>query len=118
MIPCIVMPVSRLHDIARRTACTQMKVNIDRYILCTSSPLCSIREPRYGQNNKGYHILRKGYLSIFDYLHNLMPNIALPICQLPDLTKKPTCTQNVDIDVTFHLRYVPAFNNVYILRNP
>ena len=40
----------------------------------------------------------------------------MPISQLPDLTQKTTCTQNVAMDVTFHLRYVPVFNNVYILR--
>ena len=63
-------------------------------------------------------VFRKGDSSIFDYLDNLIPNIALPISQLPDLTQKTTCTQNVAMDVTFHLRYVPAFKNVYIQRKP
>ena len=118
MIPCIVMPVSQLHDIARKTACTQMKVYIDRYILCTSSTLCGIREPRYGQNTKGYQILRIGYQSIFDYHDSLIPCIVMPKSRLPDVAPKTNCTQNVAMGVIVHLRYVPAFNNVNILRNP
>ena len=118
MISCIVMPVSRLNDIAGKTACTQMKVDIDRYILCTSSPLCGIREPRYGQNNKGYQILRIGYQSIFDYHDSLIACIVMPKSRLHDVAQKTTWTQNLAMDVTFHLRYVQAFNNVHILRNP
>ena len=64
MIPCIVLPVSRLPDIPEKSACTQMKGDINRYVLSTSSPLCNMGESRYRQNNKGYQILRKGYLSI------------------------------------------------------
>ena len=55
---------------------------------------------------------------MFDYLDNLIPSILLLISQLPDITQKTTCTKNVAMDVIFHLRYVPDFNNVYILRNP
>ena len=88
MIPCIVLPISQLHNTAQRTACTQ-NVPIDvTFHLSTSSPLCKIREPRYRQNNKRYHILRIGYLSIFDYLDNLIPNIVLPISQLPISPRK------------------------------
>ena len=61
MIPCIVLPVYRLPDIAQKTAYTQMKVDINRYILSASISLCDIGEPRYRQNNTGYHILRIGY---------------------------------------------------------
>ena len=61
MIPCTVLPVSRLHDIAEKTACSQMKGDINRYVLSNDRPLCSIREPRYVQNSTGYHILRIGY---------------------------------------------------------
>ena len=61
MIPCTFLPVSQLHDIAEKTACTQMKGDINRYVLNTNSPLCRIAEPRYRQNNKGYQILRIGY---------------------------------------------------------
>ena len=57
MIPCIVMPISRLPDIAQGNACTQMKGGIPRYVFSTSSPLCDIGEPRYRQNNTGYQIL-------------------------------------------------------------
>ena len=32
----------------------------------------------------------------------------MPISQLPDIAQKIACTQNVPMDVTFHLRYVPA----------
>ena len=61
MIPFIVLPISWLPDIAEMTACTQMKGNIRRYILSTSSPLFDIGEPRYRRNNTGYQILRIGY---------------------------------------------------------
>ena len=63
MIPFIVLPISRLPDIAEKTACTQMKDDICRYILSTSSPLWNIRKPRYRQNNKGYQILRIRYVT-------------------------------------------------------
>ena len=61
MIPCTVLPVSRLHDIAEKTACSQMKGDINRYVLSNDRPLCGIGEPRYVQNSTGYHILRIGY---------------------------------------------------------
>ena len=57
MIPFIVLPVSPLPLIAEKTACTQMKGDIHRYILSTSSPMYNIGEPRYRLNNKGYQIL-------------------------------------------------------------
>ena len=57
MIPCIVLPIPWLPDFAEKTACAQMKGDIRRYALSTSSPLCNIREPRYRQNNTGYQIL-------------------------------------------------------------
>ena len=57
MIPCIVFPVSRVHDISEKTAYTQMKDGINMYVLSTSSPLCDIREPRYRQNNTVYQIM-------------------------------------------------------------
>ena len=56
MIPCTVLPVSRLHDIAEKTACSQMKGDINRYVLSNDRPLCCIGEPRYVQNSTGYHI--------------------------------------------------------------
>ena len=90
-----------------------MKVDINRYILSASISLCDIGEPRYRQNNTGYHVLRIGYLSIFDYLHSLITYIVLPYSQLPDVKQKTTCTENVDVAIN-----VPAFNNVYILINP
>ena len=105
----MVLPVSRLPNLAQIAACTQIKGDIHRYVSSTSSPLCDIGEPRYRQNNTGYKILRIEYLSIFDYLDNLIPCIVLPIPQLPDIAQRTTCTQNVRMDVTFHLRYVPAF---------
>ena len=61
MISCTFLPLSQLHDIAENTACTQMKGDINRYVLNTNSPLCGIVKPRYRQNNKGYQILRIGY---------------------------------------------------------
>ena len=61
MIPCTVLPVSRLHDIAEKTACSQMKGDINRYVLSKDSPLCGIGELRSVQNNTGYLILRIGY---------------------------------------------------------
>ena len=118
MIPFIVLPIHWVPDIAETTACTQMKDDICRYILSTSSPLWNIRKPRYRQNNKGYQILRIGYQSIFDYHDSLIPCIVMPKSRLPDVAPKTNCTQNVAMDVIFHLRYVPAFNNVNILRNP
>ena len=44
--------------------------------------------------------------SLFDYFDNLIPGIVLPLSQLPDIAQKTTYTQNVHMDVTFHLRYV------------
>ena len=108
----------RLPNIAQKTACTQnVPMNIS-FQLITSSLLCNIGEPRYRQNNTWYHISRIWYVSIFDYHDNPIPYIVLPLYRLPDVTQKTTCTQNVALDVTFHLRYVSAFNNVYILSNP
>ena len=57
MIPFIVLPISRHPNFAEKTAYTQMKGDIRRYVLSTSSPLCNIREPRYRQDNTGYQIL-------------------------------------------------------------
>ena len=54
MIPFIVLPISRLPDIAEKTACTQMKGNIRRYVLSTNSPLCDIKVLKYRQINTGY----------------------------------------------------------------
>ena len=117
MIPCIVLSVSRLHEMAENTVCTQMKGDINTYVLSTSIPLCGIREPIYRQNNNGYQILRIVYQFIFAYLDSLIPCIVLPKSWLPDVAQKTTCNQNVAMVFTFHLRYVPAFNNVYILRD-
>ena len=61
------------------------------------------------QNITRYQILRKVYYSIFDYIDNLIPCIVLPLSQLPDIAQKTNCTQNVPMDVIFHLRYAPAF---------
>ena len=58
MIPCTVLPVSGLPDIAGYTASTQIKDDIHRYVLSTSSPLCNFGEPRYGQNNLWYQIIK------------------------------------------------------------
>ena len=44
MIPCTVLPVSRLHDIAEKTACSQMKGDINRYVL--SNDLCAVSGSR------------------------------------------------------------------------
>ena len=117
MIPFIVLPISRLPNFAEKTAYTQMKGDIRRYVLSTSSHMGDIGEPRYRLNNKGYQILWKGYWSILDYLDSLIPQIVLPKSWLPDVAQKTTCNQNVAMVFTFHLRYVPAFNNVYILRD-
>ena len=57
MMPCIVLPVSRPPNVTEKTACTQMKGGIPRYVFSTSSPLCDIGEPRYRQNNTGYQNL-------------------------------------------------------------
>ena len=57
MIPFIVLPISRHPNFAEKTAYTQMKGDIRRYVLSTSSPMCNIREPRYRLNKKGYQIL-------------------------------------------------------------
>ena len=42
MMPCIVLPVSRLPNFAEKTACTQIKGEIPRYVLSKISPLCDI----------------------------------------------------------------------------
>ena len=47
MIPCIVLPVSQLPNIAQKTVFTQMKVDINRYILSATISLCDIGEPIY-----------------------------------------------------------------------
>ena len=109
MIPCIVLPVSRFHDIAEKTACTQMKGDINRSVLSTSSPLCGFWEPKYRKNNKVHLILRLGYQSIFDYFDDRLPSTDSPISQLPYIAQKTSCTKNVPMDVTFHLRHAPAF---------
>ena len=102
------MPISQLPNIAQKTACTQnVPMNVTSH-LSTNSLLCNIGEPRYRQNNTGYQILRIGYYSIFDYLDKLIPCIVLSISWPPDIPQKTNCTQNVHMDVTFHLRYVTA----------
>ena len=58
LIPFVVLPVSWHPNIAQKTACTQIKDNIHRYMLSTSSPLCDIGKPRSSQNSMGYHISR------------------------------------------------------------
>ena len=58
MMPCIVLPVSRPPNVTEKTACTQMKGGIPRYVFSTSSPLCDIGEPRYRQNNTGYRNIK------------------------------------------------------------
>ena len=60
MIPFIVLPISRLPNFAEKTAYTQMKGDIRRYVLSTSSPMGNFGEPRYRLNNKGYQILPIG----------------------------------------------------------
>ena len=57
MMPCIVLLVSWPTNVTEKTACTQMKAGIPRYVFSTSSPLCDIEEPRYRQNNTEYQIL-------------------------------------------------------------
>ena len=39
----------------------------------------------------------------------MIPCFVLPISRLPDVAQKTICTQNVAMDVTFNLKYVPAF---------
>ena len=39
---------------------------------------------------------------------NFIPHFVLLISRLPDIAQKSTYTQNVPMNVTFHLRYVPA----------
>ena len=117
LIPCIVLPISWLPDIVWRTACTQNVPMDVTFHLSTSSLLCNIWKPRYRQNNTGYPILSIGFQSIFDNLNNPIPCIVLPISWLPDISQKTTCTQNVPMDVTFHLKYVPAFQITYGQRN-
>ena len=56
LIPCVVVPVSTLPYIAQKTAYTQIKGNIHRYVLSTSRFLCDIREPRYNKIKMGYQI--------------------------------------------------------------
>ena len=59
--PCTVLPVSRLPNIAQISTCTQIKGDINRYVLSTSSCPCDIGGLRYRQINTGYKILRIGY---------------------------------------------------------
>ena len=103
------MSVSRLANIAKKNVCTQMRGDIHKYVLSSISPLCEIGELGYRQNITRFPILRIVYYSIFDYIHNLIPCIVLPISRLPNIAQKTICTQNVPTDVTFHLRYVQAF---------
>ena len=56
MMPCIVLPVSRPPNVTEKTACTQMKGGIPRYVFSTSSPLFDIGEPKYRQNNPSHLI--------------------------------------------------------------
>ena len=57
MMPCIVLLVSWPTNVTEKTACTQMKGGIPRYVFSISSPLCDIGELRYRQNNTEYQIL-------------------------------------------------------------
>ena len=57
MMPCIVLLVSRPTNVTEKTACTQMKGGIPRYVFSTISPLCDIGEQKYRQNNTEYQIL-------------------------------------------------------------
>ena len=112
MILCIVLPTFWLPDIAQRTTCTKNVPRNPTFHFSASSFLCNIGGPRYKQNNTGHNVSRIGYYSTIDYLDNLIPYFVLPISQLPDVTQKTTCTENVAMDVTFHLRYTPASINV------
>ena len=85
-----------------RSACTQNVPFDITFHLSTTSLLSNIMEPRYRKNNAGYHILRIGNKSIFDYLDYMIPYIDLPISWLPEVTQKTTGTQNVATDFTFH----------------
>ena len=85
-------------------ACIQMKGDINMVCFEYKQSSVQYRESRYRQNNKGYQILRKGCKSILDYLDSLIPYIASSKSQLPNFAQKTTCTQNVAMDVTFHLR--------------
>ena len=60
MMPCIVLPVSRPPNVTEKTACTQMKGGIPRYVFSTSSPLCDIGEKRYRQNSSVSTFMVKG----------------------------------------------------------
>ena len=57
MMCCIVLLVSRPTNVTEKTAFTQMKGGIPRYVFSTRSPLCNIGEPRYMKNNAEYIIL-------------------------------------------------------------
>ena len=103
LIPCTVLSVSRLANIAKKNVCTQMRGDIHRYVLSTISPLCEIGELGYRQNITRFPILRIVYYSIFDYIHNLIPCIVLPISRLPDIAQGTACTKNVPRNPTFHL---------------
>ena len=85
---CIVLPISRLPNIAQRTACTQnVPINVT-FHLSTNSLLCIIEEPSYRQNNKGYQILRKGYQYTFDHFDNLIPVLFCLYLSSPILLRK------------------------------
>ena len=117
MIPCIVLLVllSWPTHVTEKTACTQIKGFLGTSLVQVF--LCVISESRdIGKTIQSIKWI--GYQSIFDYLDSLIPYIILQESPLPDVAQKTFCIQNVAMDVTFHLRYVPAFNDVYILRNP
>ena len=103
------MSISQLPNIAQRTACTQNVPMDVTFHLSTSSLLGNIEETRYRQNNTEHQLLRIGYSAKIDYFDNLILSNVFSKSQLPDITQKTTCTQNVPMNVTFHLRYVQAF---------
>ena len=82
---------------------SQTKGDIHMYVLSTDSFLCDIGEPRYKQNNTGYHIIKIVKHRLKPYYFNLIPCIVLPISRLPDIARRIACTQNVPISVTLHL---------------
>ena len=86
---------------------SQIKGDIYRYVLSTNSFLCDIGESRYSHNNIGYHIIKIVKYRLIPNSQNLIPCIVLPVSQLPNIAQKTT--QNVPMDVTFQLRYAPAF---------
>ena len=61
LILCIVLPISRLPDIAQRTICIKNVPRNPTFHLSASSLLCNIGGRRYKQNNTAHYISRIGY---------------------------------------------------------